>query len=546
MSAPPEWLAEYEPVIGLECHVQLNTASKAFTTAANEFGAPPNTLIDPYTLGLPGSLPVLCGRAVEFAVRLGLACGCRIAERSEFARKSYFYPDLPKGYQITQSDAPLCEGGALQFLLHGEKRQVRLIRIHLEEDAGKNLHFTEQGEQGAQGVSLIDFTSTRLPCRTGCLVSMNRRTGRRQSSASVNSSSSVRTDAGVPLCELVSEPDLRSAEEAAECLRAVRQLVRFLGISDGNMEEGSLRCDANVSLRRRGSTALGQRTELKNINSFKYVQKAIEHELGRQAAILRAGGQVAAETRGWDAQRGTSRSQRSKESAHDYRYFPEPDLPPLIISAQWLAELQRSLPPTPLQRYDRYRERLGLSAYDAAALTAERELCEYFDALLVALGLPADAPAGGRELTAAEQGLAKLGSNWLLSELLGALHGADRAIAQSPVSAAALAELVAAVGSGAVSGRQAKEVFARMYAQGEGAAAIIDALGLRQLTDAAAIEAVCQKVVAAPANQAQVARYAQNPKLLGFFVGQVLAETGGRAKPELVNDILRRLLPRKV
>ena len=511
MTAPPEWLAEYEPVIGLECHVQLNTASKAFTTAANEFGAPPNTLIDPYTLGLPGSLPVLCGRAVEFAVRLGLACGCRIAERSEFARKSYFYPDLPKGYQITQSDAPLCEGGALQFLLHGEKRQVRLIRIHLEEDAGKNLHFTEQGEQGAQGVSLIDF---------------NR--------------------AGVPLCELVSEPDLRSAEEAAECLRAVRQLVRFLGISDGNMEEGSLRCDANVSLRRRGSTALGQRTELKNINSFKYVQKAIEHEIGRQAAILRAGGQVAAETRGWDAQRGTSRSQRSKEAAHDYRYFPEPDLPPLIISAQWLAELQRSLPPTPLQRYDRYRERLGLSAYDAAALTAERELCEYFDALLVALGLPADAPAGGRELTAAEQGLAKLGSNWLLSELLGALHGADRAIAQSPVSAAALAELVAAVGSGAVSGRQAKEVFARMYAQGEGAAAIIDALGLRQLTDAAAIEAVCQKVVAAPANQAQVARYAQNPKLLGFFVGQVLAETGGRAKPELVNDILRRLLPRKV
>ena len=508
-AATPE-AVEYEAVIGLECHVQLRTASKAFTAAATEFGAPPNTLIDPYTLGLPGSLPVLNARAVELALRLGLACGCRIALRSEFSRKNYFYPDLPKGYQISQYDAPLCAGGALQFMLHGERREVRLIRIHLEEDAGKNVH-------AADGrASLIDF---------------NR--------------------AGVPLCEVVSEPDLRSAAEAAEYLRAVRRLVRFLGVSDGNMEEGSLRCDANVSLRPRGALALGQRTELKNINSFKYVQKAIEHEIARQTALLRAGGQVAAETRGWDAQRGTSRSQRSKEAAHDYRYFPEPDLPPLVISEQWLAEIRGSLPRTPLQRYERYRERLGLSPYDAAVLTAERELCDYFDELLTALGLPGDEPAGGsRELTAAEQALAKLGSNWLASELLGALHRDERTIEHSPVSAPALAELVAAVAGGAVSGKQAKEVFQRMYAQGGRAAAsareIIDSLGLRQLTDEAAIEAVCQQVVAAPQHQGQVARYAQNPKLLGFFVGQVLARTGGRAKPELVNDILRRLLSRKV
>ena len=503
--SPAEDGGEYEAVIGLECHVQLRTASKAFTAAATEFGAPPNTLIDAYTLGLPGSLPVLNGRAVELALRLGLACGCRIALRSEFSRKNYFYPDLPKGYQISQYEAPLCTGGALAFMLHGQRREVRLTRIHLEEDAGKNLH-------AADGrTSLIDY---------------NR--------------------AGVPLCEVVSEPELRSAEEAAEYLRAVRRLVRFLGVSDGNMEEGSLRCDANVSLRRRGATTLGQRTELKNINSFKHVHKAIEHEIARQTALLRAGGQVAAETRGWDAQRGTSRSQRSKEAAHDYRYFPEPDLPPLLISEQWLAEIRGSLPRTPLQRYERYRERLGLSPYDAALLTAERELCDYFDELLTALGLPRDEPAGARELTPAEQALAKLGSNWLASELLGALHRDERTIEESPVSATALAELVGAVAGGAVSGKQAKEVLGRMYAQGEGAAAIIDSLGLRQLTDAAAIEAVCERVVAAPQNQAQVARYAHSPKLLGFFVGQVLAETGGRAKPELVNDILRRLLSRKV
>ena len=505
LPSTPVSSTEYEPVIGLECHVQLNTATKAFTAAATGFGAPPNTLIDPYTLGLPGSLPVLSLHAVELALRMGLACDCRIALRSEFSRKNYFYPDLPKGYQISQYDAPLCEGGALEFWFQGEKRQVRLTRIHMEEDAGKNLH-------GAGGqASLVDF---------------NR--------------------AGVALIEVVSEPDLRSAAEAGEYLRAVRQLVRFLGISDGNMEEGSLRCDANVSIRLRGSSGLGQRTELKNINSFKYVQKAIEHEVARQTAILRAGGQIISETRGWDAERNTSRSQRSKETAHDYRYFPDPDLPPLVIAPEWLAAIREGLPLTPMQRRDRYQERLGLSDYDAALLTAERELCDYFDEVLLAAGIAADGAGEGAGLAADQRALAKLAVNWLGTVLLGALHRDGHTIEQSPVGADSLGELIRILADGGISGRQARDVFQRMYDHGERPVVIVDALGLRQLTDAAAIEAVCQVVISSPENQKQREKYQQNPKLLSFFVGKVLAETGGRAKPELVHDILRRLLAAKV
>ena len=502
-ASPPFSPLEYEPVIGLEVHVQLHTATKAFTAAATEFGAPPNTLIDPYTLGLPGSLPVLSLRAVEFALRMGLACGCAINLRSEFARKNYFYPDLPKGYQISQYDAPLGVGGAIEFFLHGERRQVRLVRIHMEEDAGKILHDPDGR------YSLVDF---------------NR--------------------AGAPLIEVVSEPDLRSSAEAGEYLRAVRQLVRFLGISDGNMDEGSLRCDANVSIRPRGSRELGQRTELKNINSFKYVQKAIEHEIARQTTIVRAGGHITAETRGWDAELGASRHQRSKEAAHDYRYFPEPDLPPLVISPQWLAAIRAGLPRLPLQRRERYESHLGLSPYDAALLTAERELSDYFDQILAAAGvLITD---GAPEPSARQRSLAKLASNWLGTELLGALHRDERTIAQSPVSADALAELLTLLTDEVISSKQAKDVFARMYERGERASAIIEALELRQLADGAAIEAICQAVIAAAENQPQVQKYRSNPKLLGFFVGKVLLQTGGRAKPELVNDILRRLLAVKV
>ena len=493
---------DYEAVIGLECHVQLDTRSKMFTSAAAAFGAPPNAHIDPHTLGLPGSLPVLNRRAVEFALRLGLACGCHIRPRSEFSRKHYFYPDLPKGYQISQYDAPICEGGLVEFVLDGLPRSVRLVRIHLEEDAGKNTHVP-----GA-------------PLMQGSLVDYNR--------------------AGVPLVEVVSEPDLRSAAEAAEYLRAIRQLVRFLGISDGNMEEGSLRCDANVSIRPRGESRLGTKAEIKNINSFRFVEKAIEYEVARQIEVVRSGGRVQAETRGWDAERGLTRSQRSKEAAHDYRYFPDPDLPPLEIHTSWLDAVRQALPELPQRRRQRYQTVWGLSAYDATLLTAERELCEYFDAMLGAAGLPAQANLAPADSLA--QAVAKLAANWLAGELVGALNRDGKSLVDSPVPAAALGELVRLVADETISGKQAKEVFSRMYQSGERAPAIVEALGLKQLTDPAAIEAACRQVLADPANQKQLQSYAKNPKLLGFFVGKVLAATGGRGKPELVSATLLRLL----
>lgn len=491
---------EFEPVIGLEVHVQLATLSKAFCSAQAEFGGPPNTHIDPYTLGLPGALPVLNHRAVEFALRMGLACGCDIALRSELSRKHYFYPDSPKGYQISQFDRPICENGHIEFVLGSERRQVRLLRIHIEEDAGKNLHLA-----GGR-TSLLDF---------------NR--------------------AGVPLIEVVSLPEIRSAEEAGEYLRAIRQLVRFLGISDGNMEAGSLRCDANVSIRPRGSTQLGQRTELKNINSFKYVQKAIEHEILRQIDIVQSGGRIVMETRGWDAARGTSRSQRQKEHAHDYRYLPDPDLPPLVVDKTWLASIAAALPKTPMQRRDHYLLRLGLTPYDASVLTAERELCDYFDQALVAAGVPTE----DESLSDVLRSRAKLCANWLSSELLGLLNKESREITASPVSAESLGELVRCVADGIISGKQGKEVFFRMYESRQSPTEIIEQLGLRQLTDPTLITAACRKVVDDPAMQKQIEKYKQNPKLLGFFVGKALAETQGKAKPELVSAIMLSLLAEK-
>jgi aspartyl-tRNA(Asn)/glutamyl-tRNA(Gln) amidotransferase subunit B len=498
-------MTEYEAVIGLECHVHLDTRSKAFTAAASAFGAPPNTHIDPHTLGLPGSLPVLNRRAVEFALRMGLACGCRIRERSEFARKHYFYPDLPKGYQISQYDAPICEGGEVVFIDNSDsskRRRVRLVRIHLEEDAGKNVHVPN------------------APLLSASHLDYNR--------------------AGVPLIEIVSEPDLRSAAEAAEFLRAIRQLVRFLQISDGNMEEGSLRCDANVSVRPLGTSTLGTKVEVKNINSFKYVEKAIEYEVARQVEVLRGGGRVVAETRGFDAERGLTRSQRSKEEAHDYRYFPDPDLPPLCLEPAFIESVRAALPELPLARRERYLDALGLPPYDAGVLTAERELGDYFDEMLDACGVPKKAP-----LTSVERALAKTAANWLASELLGVLNrdGEEvKTVSASAVRAKELAELVRLVVQESISGKQAKEVFARMWKTGESPLHIVQELGLRQESDPSVIEAACRKIILAPANQTQVQKYHQNPKLLGFFIGKVLAETGGRAKPELVSATLVRLL----
>jgi aspartyl-tRNA(Asn)/glutamyl-tRNA(Gln) amidotransferase subunit B len=461
----------FETVIGLETHVQLATRTKAFSRASAAFGAAPNHHVDAYTLALPGTLPVLSRATVELALRLGRATACRIRPLSRFARKHYFYPDLPKGFQISQYDEPLCEGGRVQFHLDGELREVRLTRIHLEEDAGKNIHMPDAP------FSLVDY---------------NR--------------------AGVPLVEVVSEPDLRSAAEAGAYLRAIRQLVRWLEISDGNMEEGSLRCDANVSLRPRGETRLGTKVELKNMNSFKHVEAAIEYEIARQTRVYERGERVVQETRLWNAEKGTSHAMRSKEHAHDYRYFPEPDLPPLRVEADWVARVDAAMPELPLARLARL-EAMGLSRYDAGVLTAERQVADYFDAV-VAAGAPP-----------------KPAANWIATDLeIGASVPAD-----------ALAELIGLIEDQTISGKIAKEVLARMRATGRRPREIVEAEGLTQLTDEGAIEAACRAAV--EANPKQVAGYrGGNAKLLGFFVGQVMKATGGKANPERVNAILKRLL----
>jgi aspartyl-tRNA(Asn)/glutamyl-tRNA(Gln) amidotransferase subunit B len=475
-------LDKYEIVIGLEVHAQLATATKIFSASSAAFGGEPNSHTDPVVLGLPGVLPVLNRAAVDAAIRLGLAAGCTIRTRCRFARKHYFYPDLPKGFQISQFDEPVCEGGNITFRVRGETRTVRLVRIHLEEDAGKNIH-------APSGVSFVDY---------------NR--------------------AGVPLCEIVSEPDVRSADEAAEYLRAIRALVRYLGICDGNMEEGSLRCDANVSLRLRGAAEYGTKTELKNMNSFKNVRDAIEYEVKRQAERLDRGERIVQETRLWDAARGVTAAMRSKEQAHDYRYFPEPDLPPLVVDEAWLAAARSALPELPEARFGRYTAAAGLSAQDAGVLVAEREIAAYFDATVAAGAAP------------------KKAANWVINEVLARAQdprhlGGD----DVPVPPAALAELIALVDAGTLSGKLGKETFARMWDERRRAADIVAAEGLAQVSDSGALEDACRRVVETSPDEAARFR-AGNAKLLGFFVGAVMKETGGKANPKSVNEILRRLL----
>jgi len=475
-------LAKYEVVIGLEVHAQLSTKSKIFSWSSAAFGAEPNASTDPICLGMPGTLPVLNQEAVQAAVRLGLAVGSHIRPRCRFARKHYFYPDLPKGFQISQFDEPICEGGTIRFRVRGEARAVRLVRIHMEEDAGKNVHATA-------GVSFVDY---------------NR--------------------AGVPLCEIVSEPDVRSAEDAAEYVRALRTLVRYLGICDGNMEEGSMRCDANVSLRLRGETKYGTKTEMKNMNSFKNVRDAIEHEVRRQAALLDRGERVIQESRLWDAARGLSVAMRSKEQAHDYRYFPEPDLPPLALSEAYVAAAKASLPELPEDRYERYTGPSGLTPQDAGVLVAERDIADYFDATVKAGAAP------------------KKAANWVINEVLARVDDARRlAEASLPVPAAALAELIGLVDAGTLSGKLGKDVFLRMWNERRRAGDIVAAEGLAQVSDSGSIEEACRKVVAA--HPGELERYrAGEKKLLGFFVGAVMKETDGKANPKGANEILRRLL----
>ncbi|HTR53994.1 MAG TPA: Asp-tRNA(Asn)/Glu-tRNA(Gln) amidotransferase subunit GatB [Kofleriaceae bacterium] len=475
---------DWEPVIGLEVHVQLATQSKAFSPSATRFGEPPNSLTDPLVLGLPGTLPVFNRRALELALVLGVATGSKIRARSRFARKHYFYPDLPKGYQISQYDEPLCEDGHLDVIVAGAVKRVKLQRIHLEEDAGKSMH--------AGNVSHVD---------------LNR--------------------AGVPLVEVVTAPELSSAEEAAELMRSLHRLVRWLDISEADMEKGQMRCDANVSIRRRGEDRLGTRTELKNINSFRFVQAAVEHEIARQARILDEGGRIVQETRLWDADVGASAAMRSKEQAEDYRYFPDPDLPPLVVDGATMGGILRGLPELPSVRFERY-VREGLSPDDARTLVGERALAEYFDATV-------KVHPGERS--------ARTIANWLLTELLGALNADGKSIAESPLQPAQLSELVLLVEDGTISGKIGKDVFAETYQTGGSPRAIVEAKGLQQISDEATLTAIVDRVIAANPKQVEGYRGGKDG-LFGFFVGQVMKETQGRANPVMTSDLLHKRLGR--
>jgi aspartyl-tRNA(Asn)/glutamyl-tRNA(Gln) amidotransferase subunit B len=481
----------YESVIGLEVHVQLKTQSKLFCACPAEFGAEPNSQMCPVCCGHPGVLPVLNRRAVEGLVRAALALNCRINPRSIFARKQYFYPDLPKGYQISQFELPLAEGGHLDVPSEEGNRRVRIHRIHLEEDAGKLLH--------AIGSRALEYS----------LVDLNR--------------------AGVPLMEIVSEPDLRTAEEASAYLSSLRNILRYVGVSDCDMEKGSMRCDANVSLRPVGSDKLGTKAEIKNMNSFRSVRDAIAHEIERQKALLDAGGRVVQETRLWDQAKQTTQTMRSKEEAHDYRYFPEPDLVPVEIGEDLLREFRSSLPELPEARARRYAGELGLTDYDAGVLTSEKALADYFEAALAGFD------------GSARKAAAKPLVNWITTELLGRLNAAKKGIGESPVPAGRLAALVKLVQGGTLSGKAAKDVFEEMFEKGGDPETIVKDKGLAQVEDPSQIAAWVEEVLAANAKIVGDVR-GGNERAIGSLVGAVMKKSAGRANPLTVNRILKEKL----
>ncbi|MBI9083754.1 MAG: Asp-tRNA(Asn)/Glu-tRNA(Gln) amidotransferase subunit GatB [Desulfobacterales bacterium] len=473
---------KFEPVIGLEVHAQLKTNTKIFCGCSTEFGAPPNTHVCPVCLGMPGVLPVLNRKVVEFTLRMALSTHCTVSPRSRFARKNYFYPDLPKGYQISQYELPIAEHGHIDIEMADQATRIGITRIHMEEDAGKLTH------DPYRPVSMVDYNRT-----------------------------------GVPLMEIVSEPDIRTPEEAGAYLRKLRSIVRYIDVCDGNMEEGSFRCDANISLRPRGTEPFGTRAEIKNLNSFKHVEKALHYEIMRQQEVLADGGQVVQETRLWNPDKGRTESMRGKEEAHDYRYFPDPDLLPLAVGPEWIDSVRKSLPELPDAKKARFTDQYDLPVYDADLLTTSRDLADYFEACVLACKSPKEA------------------SNWIMGSLLGLLNSQGIEISASPVSAENLAGMIRLMDEGVISGKIAKTVFDDMAATGRAAEAIVKEKGLVQVTDTGTIETEVDKVLAASPDQ--VAEYRSGKtKVFGFFVGQVMRATRGKANPKMVNDILKARL----